>query len=183
MVIQTTEGWILDVTQDYGTDDINLLIKLQNSKVISFKQRLKEYTFYIQPKSRSAGEDLFQQLSRNNEVIRKIFWNDKYIDLADRNKTRLIGISLADIRSQDYQRFIKKLGMDSRVSSLYNIELSPIQQFIYSQLKIAPTSKVRVEYEEEKLLSISKVDDSQNVAPPHLRSCILGLRMIVKMMR
>jgi hypothetical protein len=167
MVIQTAEGWILDVTQDYGTDYINLLIKLQNSKVISFKQRLKEYTFYIQPKSHSAAEDLFQQLSRNDEVIKKIFWDNKYIDLADRNKTRLIGINLAvDIRSQDYQLFIKKLGIDSRVSSLYNAELSVLQQFIYNQLKIAPTSRIRVEYEEERLLSISKVDDSQDIAPP-----------------
>ena len=93
MVIQNAEGWILDVTQEYGTDDINLLIKLQDGKVISFKQRLKEHIFYIQPKSHSAGEDLFQQLSRNYEVIKKIFWDDKYIDLADRNKTSLIGIS------------------------------------------------------------------------------------------
>ena len=51
MVIQTAEGWILDVTQDYGTGDIKLLIKLEDGKVINFKQRLKEYKFYIQPKS------------------------------------------------------------------------------------------------------------------------------------
>ena len=166
MVIQTADGWILDVTHDYGTSNINLLIKLQNSNVISFKQRLKEYTFYIQPKSHSAGEDLFQQLSRNDEIIKKIFWDDKYIDLADRNKTQLIGIALENIQSQDYQKFIKKLGTDSRVRSLYNTELSVIQQFIYNQLKIAPTSKVKIEYEEERLLTISKVDDSKDVAPP-----------------
>ena len=46
---------------------------------------------------------------------------------------------------------------------MYNTELSVIQQFIYNQLKIAPTSKVRVEYEEEKLLSISKLDDSRDI--------------------
>ncbi len=166
MVIQTVEGWILDVTQDYSTGDINLLIKLKNSKVISFKQRLKEYTFYIQPKSHSAGEDLFQQLSRNDEVIKKIFWDGKFIDLAHRNKTRLIGISLANMQSQDHQLFIKKLGMDSRVSSLYNAELSILHQFIYNQLKIAPTSKVRTEYDERELLTILKLDDSQDVAPP-----------------
>ena len=94
MIIQTADGWILDVTQDYGTGDINLLIKLQNDKVISFKQKLKEHTFYILPKSHSAAEDLYQQLSRNDEVIKKIFWDEKYIDISDKNKTRLIGISM-----------------------------------------------------------------------------------------
>lgn len=166
MVIQTADGWILDVIQDHGTSDIHLLIKLQNNNVISFKKRLKEYTLYIQPKSHSAGENLFQQLSRNDEIIKKISWDDKHIDLADRNKTQLIGVALENIQSQDYQKLIKKLGTDSRVRSLYNTELSVIQQFIYNQLKIAPTSKVKIQYEEERLLTILKVDDSKDVVPP-----------------
>jgi hypothetical protein len=166
MAIQTATGWLLDVSYDSNTGNINLLIKLQDGKLISFKQELKEHIFYVLPKTNSAGEDLFQQLSRSDQIIQKIFWNEKYIDLADRNKTTLIGISIVDIHSHDYQTFINKLATDSRVRSLYNTELSVIQQFIYNQLKIAPTSKVRIEYEEEKLLSISKLDDSQEIAPP-----------------
>lgn len=175
MAIQTAEGWILDVSHDYATGNINLLIKLQDGRIISFKQKLKEYVFYILPKSHSAGEDLFQQLSRNDQVIKKIFWHEKYIDLADRNKTRLIGISLGNSQSQDYQRLIKKLEMDSRVGSLYNIELSVIHQFIYNQLKIPPTSKVRIEYEQEELLSISRIDDRQETAPPPFKIMHIGL--------
>ncbi len=116
MVIQTADGWILDVIQDSATSDINVLIKLQDSNLISFKQKLKDYTLYIQPKTTSAGEDLFQQLSRNDEIIKKLFWDEKYIDLTDRNKTQLIGIVLENIQSQDYQKFIKKLATDSRVT-------------------------------------------------------------------
>jgi DNA polymerase elongation subunit (family B) len=169
MAIQTATGWLLDVSHDSNTSDINLLIKLPDDKVISFKQKLTEHSFYILPKTTSDGEDLFQQLSRNDEVIKRLFWADKYIDLADRNKTSLNGLDIADIHSRDYQTFINKLATDSRVRSLYNTELSVVQQFIYNYLKIAPTSKVRVEYEEEKLLSISKVDDSQEIAPPSFK--------------
>jgi hypothetical protein len=165
MAIQTETGWLLDVSHDYDTD-IKLIIRLQNSKLIRFRQRLKEHSFYIQPKTVPDGEDLFQQLSRNYEVIKKICWTDKYVDLADRNKTRLIGVDVVDIHSHDYQTFINRLATDSRVWSLFNTELLGIHQFIYNRLKIAPTSKVRIEYEEEKLLFISKVDDSQDVAPP-----------------
>src|SRR5918994_7860642 len=164
MVIQTAVGWLLDVSHDNSNDDINLIIKLQDGKVISFKQTLKENTFYILPKSQLVGEDLFQQLSRNDQLIKKIFWDEKYIDLADKNKTRLIGIStnISDIQTQIYQAFIKKLRMDSRVRSLYNTELSATQHFIYNQLKIAPTSKVRIKYDEEELLSITKLDDDNS---------------------
>jgi hypothetical protein len=157
MTIQTATGWLLDVSHDPNTGFINLRIKLQDERVISFKQKLKEYTFYIQPKSHSAEEDLFQQLSRNDEIIKKIFWDEKYIDLADKNKTPLIGITPENIQSQDYQKFIKKLRMDSRVRSLYNVELSATQHFIYNQLKIPPTGKVIIEYEDDELLSVKKL--------------------------
>src|ERR671919_1941384 len=164
MVIQTVVGWLLDVSHDNSNDNINLIIKLQDGKVISFKQKLNENTFYVLPKSQLVGEDLFQQLSRNDQVIKKIFWDEKYIDLADKNKTRLIGIStnISGNQTQLYRAFIKKLRMDLRVRSLYNTELSATQYFIYNQLKIAPTSKVRIKYEEEELLSITELDDDNS---------------------
>src|ERR671919_491716 len=164
MVIQTAVGWLLDVSHDNSNDGITLIIKLQVGKVISFKQTPKDNTFYILPKSQLAGEDLFQQLSRNDQLIKKIFWDEKYIDLADKNKARLIGIStnILGNQTQLYRAFIKKLRMDSRVRSLYNTELSATQHFIYDQLRIALTSKVRIKYEEEEFpkriqyLSITK---------------------------
>src|ERR671919_1377696 len=177
MVIKTAVGWLLDISHDNSNDDINLNIKLQDGKVISFKQTLKENTFYVLPKSQLVGEDLFQQLSRNDQVIKKIFWDEKYIDLADKNKTRLIGIStnISDIQTQIYQAFIKKLRMDSRVRSLYNTELSVTQQFIYNQLKIVITSKVRIEYREEELLSVTKLDDSDEIAIPPFNIMHIGI--------
>jgi hypothetical protein len=107
LVIQTADGWILDVTQDYGANDISLLIKLQDDRVISFKQKLKEYIFYILPKSYQAGQDLYQQLSRNDQLIKRVFWDEKYIDLQDKIKTNLIGISLANNQSVNRQDFEK----------------------------------------------------------------------------
>jgi DNA polymerase elongation subunit (family B) len=175
MAIQTAFGWILDVSKDSGRNDIIILIKLQeDGKVISFKQKLYEYIFYVLPKSRSAGEDLIRQLSRYDYFIKRIFYDEKYIDFVDKNKTRLIAITLDD--KQDYQRLIKKLELDSRVSALYNTELSEISQFIYNQLKIPLTSKVQIEYEAERLLSISRIDDSQEIAPPPFKIMCIEMR-------
>ncbi len=54
-----------------------------------------------------------------------------------------------------------------------NTELSETSRFIYNQLKIPPTSKVEIEYEAERLLSISRIDDSQEIAsPPFKIMCI-----------
>jgi hypothetical protein len=169
MVSQTAAGWILDVSKDYVSNDIVILVKLSDGKVTHFKQKLDERTFYILPKSYSAGENLFQQLSRNDQLIKRITWDEKYIDLHDKNKTRLISIGLANtqkIERQDFRILIQKLNQDSRVKSLYNIDLSDVMQFIYNKLKIPPTSKVKIEYDKDQLLSIKRIDDSYEVAPP-----------------
>ena len=166
---QTSVGWILDVSKDSDSNDIVISIKLHDSKIIRFKQRLHEHIFYLLPKSYPAGQDLFQQLSRQDQIIKRIFWDDKYIDLQDITKTNLIGISLA-VNRQDFENLIQKLAHDSRVKALYNIDLAEVMQFIYTQLKIAPTSKVEIKYDEdtERLLSISKIDDSDEISPPSL---------------
>jgi DNA polymerase family B len=168
LVNQTAVGWILDVSKDSVRNDIVILIKLVDGKVISFKQRLNERIFYVLPKSRMAGEDLFQQLSRNDQLIKRVFWDEKYIDLQDKIKTSLIGISIDNNDRQDFKILIQKLGHDSRMKSLYNIDLSGVTHFIYTQLRIPPTSKVEIEYEDdtERLLSISKIDDSHEISPP-----------------
>jgi DNA polymerase elongation subunit (family B) len=179
MVIQTAVGWILDVSQDRDTDDIIILIKLQeDNKVVIFKQKLHEHVFYVLPKSSSAGDDLIQQLSRYDEIIKRIFWDEKYIDLLDKNKTKLIGISLANtnpVVKQDNKRLIQMLESDSRVGALYNVELSELMQFIYNQLKIPSTSKVKIEFNAERLLSISRINDSQEIAPPPFSAMYLEI--------
>lgn len=171
MAIQTTVGWILDVSKDNDSSDIIIThIKLHDGKIIRFKQRLHEHIFYILPKSYSAGQDLFQQLSRHDQLKKRIFWDEKFLDLQDKTKTNLIGISLSTDR-QDFKKLVQTLGHDSRVKTLYNIDLSEVTQFIYTQLKIPPTSKVEVEYNDddaERLLSISKIDDSQEISSPFL---------------
>jgi hypothetical protein len=143
MISQTAVGWILDVSTDSDSDDIIILIKLEDGRVISFKQKQHEHIFYILPRCSSTREELIQQLSRYDHLIKRIFWHEKYIDLLDKNKTKLLGISLSYTYSeyrQDYKKLIQILQHDSRVAALYNVELSELMQFIYTQLKITPTS-------------------------------------------
>ena len=173
MAIQTAVGWILDVSKDNDSNNIIIHIKLQGGKIIRFKQSLHEHIFYVLPKSYSDGQDLIQQLSRHDQVIKRIFWDEKFIDIQDKTRTRLIGIGLSTNR-QDFKKLVQTLEHDSRVKTLYNIDLSEVMQFICMQLRIPPTSKVEIEYDNvaERLLSISKIDDSRELSLPHSRLCI-----------
>ena len=149
-------GWLLDVSIE--NDHAILSVKAEDGQAL--KLRDSYYPgFYILPRN----ESLFQSLSREEEIA--VSWKDKHTDLFDSKKTRkLIHIQLRSLRY--YEPLLKKLENDYRVKQLFNTDLSHAQQYLFTKLKIEPTSKVEVEYEGSKLLDVVKIDDEDNVNPP-----------------
>ena len=70
------------------------------------------------PKSYSAGQDLFQQLSRHDQLIKRILWDEKYIDLHDKNRKCLIGNTHSAATRYDYKKLLQKLNHDSRANDI-----------------------------------------------------------------
>jgi DNA polymerase elongation subunit (family B) len=90
---------------------------------------------------------------------------NKHTDLFDYNTQRkLIHVQLQSLRY--YQPLLKKLEYDSQVKQLFNTDLLNVQEYLFTKLKIEPTSKVKVEYDGSKLLEVVKVDDEDDVNPP-----------------
>ena len=53
-----------------------------------------------------------------------------------------------------------------RIRQLYNTNLSHLQRYLFTQLKIQVTSKVSVEYEDRKLRSIKRINNDEEIQPP-----------------
>ena len=121
------------------------------------------------------GLYLFQILSRQQQqqdiVVKKVSWEeDKFTSFFDNEqaaknnrKNKLIYVQLQSLRY--YQPLLKKLEKDYRVKQFFNTDLSYVQQYLFTKLRIEPTSKVKVEYNDLKILEISKVDDEREVSP------------------
>jgi len=157
LAIQTPSELALEINDRlFGIGEASNLIG--NARKILTERQILSKEF-------STADDL---LEKRNKISRYTTGSEKFDDLQDKTKTNLIGISLDNNDRQDFKILIQKLGQDSRAKSLYNIDLSDVMHFIYTQLKIPPTSKVEIEYVEdtERLLSISKIDDSHEIDPP-----------------
>jgi len=122
-----------------------------------------EPTLYVLPKDENAGAEIFQLLSLQNGV-RKAEWNNKSIDLFDTKMKRLICIYPESLFY--YKALQRKLEKDQRVAELFNTELSHLQDYLFTKMKIEPTSKVEVEYDKARLIKIRKVNDVDVLAPP-----------------
>jgi DNA polymerase elongation subunit (family B) len=155
-------GWLLDVSID--NSHAILSIKTEEGQVLKLRDSYHP-GFYILPRNEADGLNLFQVLSREEEEI-AVSWEDKHTNLFDRAKqTKLLYVQLQSLRY--YQHLLKKLQDDCRVKQLFNTDLLHVQQYLFTKLKIEPTSKVEVKYDSRvKLLEIVKVDDEHDVSPP-----------------
>jgi DNA polymerase elongation subunit (family B) len=65
-----------------------------------------------------------------------------------------------------YKTLFKRLEKDSRVAQLFNTELSHIQQYLFTKLRVEPTCKVQVKYDNAWLISLTKMEDHDVQPPP-----------------
>jgi len=155
-------GWLFNVSID--NDHAILSIKTEEGQILKLRDSYRP-GFYILSRTESDGLHLFQILSREEEI--SVRWEeDIHTDLFDNKKTRkLIHVQLRSLRY--YEPLLKKLENDYRVKQLFNTDLSHVQQYLFSKLRIEPTSKVKVEYDAgSKLLQAEKLDDEDAVNPP-----------------
>jgi DNA polymerase elongation subunit (family B) len=149
-------GWLLDVFVD--NDHAILSIKTEEGQILKLRDSYHP-GFYILPRN----ESLFQVLSREEEIA--VRWEDKNTDLFDSKKTRkLIHVQLHSLRY--YKPLLKKLENDYRVKQMFNTDLLHVQQYLFTKLRIEPTSEVEVKYDGSKLLQAVKVDDGNDINPP-----------------
>ncbi|MGB9622860.1 MAG: 3'-5' exonuclease, partial [Candidatus Bathyarchaeia archaeon] len=158
-------GWIVDayVEGDYAV----FWIKTLEGKLFKVRDRYSP-RFYILPKSLEDGERVCQILSEHPS-IKNVLWTEKYTDVRDGVKSRLLQVTLD--RLYGYRRLIEGLKLLSYVKQMYNIDLLHIQKHIFENVKIAPTSKVMVEFDEGNLLKhVERVDDEREIFPPPFKT-------------
>jgi DNA polymerase-2 len=151
-------GWLLDVTVERNA--ANLWIKLKVGGVLRLADKYQP-NFYILPKNEQEGAELFHVLSQQPKT--RVEWQRKHTDIDHNGYEKLLRVYLES--TYYYNTLVKRLQNDPRVAQLFNTELSFVQQYLFTRLKVEPTSKVQVEYSNERLISLTKIDEL-DVRPP-----------------
>jgi DNA polymerase I len=159
-----SSGWLLDVSIEQNRAII--WIKTIEGSILKLSDTYQP-NFYVLPKDEFASAALFQILSQET-IVKKVEWEQKFTDLFDaesRGLKRLISVYPDTVFS--HNTLVKRLERDARVARLFNTDLSHIQRYLFSKLRIEPTSKVEVEYDEcdSRLIKMIKMDED-SVAPP-----------------
>jgi DNA polymerase elongation subunit (family B) len=155
-------GWLLDIAIEQ--DKAILWIKTEGKKILRLTDTYHPH-FYILPRNDHDGDMLFHLLSQQS-IVKKVSWEEnKYTNLFESGiKDKLIYVCLESVRH--YEALLTKLKKDSRAKQFYNTDLSHIQKYLFHKLKLEPTSKVEIRYDDSKLVKISKLADEDNISPP-----------------
>ncbi|MGC2425706.1 MAG: DNA polymerase domain-containing protein, partial [Nitrososphaeraceae archaeon] len=156
-------GWLLDVYIE--EDQAVLWIKTEEGNSLKLVDCYEPY-FYIEPKSEKDGTELFQIL-RDMELVTELRWEQKFTDITNNATQKLIRVGTYFIHH--YNLLLKVLEHDTlrqRVRHIYNTQLSHLQRYLFTQLKIQVTSKVSVQYEDRKLGSIKRINNDEEIQSP-----------------
>lgn len=155
-------GWLFHVSIEQ--DKALLWIKTEDKKVIRLTDSYQPF-FYILPRNEYDGTFLFHILSQQS-IVKKVSWEEnKSTNLFEKySKKELICVTSESVQS--YEVLLKKLEKDSRVKQVFNTDLSHVQQYLFHRLKIEPTSKVEVEYDNNsRLTGLNRVEDKDDISP------------------
>ena len=146
-------GWLLDVTVEQNA--ATLRIKTNQGGILRLADRYQP-CFYILSRNERVGGELFHILSQQPKT--RVEWQRKLTDIdADRPE---IVLCVYVESTYYYNLLVKRLQNDPRVARLFNTELSHVQQYLFTRLKVEPTSKVQVQYDNERLISLTKPSSS-----------------------
>jgi DNA polymerase elongation subunit (family B) len=155
-------GWLLHVSIEQ--DKAILWIKTEDKRVLRLTDSYQPF-FYILPRNEYDGTSLFHILSQQS-IVKKVDWEEhKSTNLFEEySRKKLICVVSESVQS--YTVLLKKLEKDSRVKQVFNTDLSHVQQYLFHKSKIELTSKVEVEYDDSRLIRLTKVEEEDNITPP-----------------
>ena len=160
-MVLNCNGWLFHVTIEQ--DKAILWIKTIDKKILRLRDSYQPF-FYILPRNEPDGNYLFHILSQQT-LVKKVSWeeNKSTNPFEEYSKKKLICV-VSEVQS--YTILIKRLERDPRLKQIFNTDQSHVQQYLYHRLKIEPTSKVKVEYENSTLIKIVNVEHEDDITPP-----------------
>jgi DNA polymerase elongation subunit (family B) len=172
-LISSYVGWLLHVSVEQNK--AILWIKTEDKKVLRLVDLYQPF-FYILPRNEYDGSCLFQILSQQ-PIIKRVSWESKSTNLFEEySKHKLLSVTLES--AQSYASLVRKLEKDDRVKQLFNTDLSLVQQYLFYKLKIEPTSKVKAEFDDSKLVSLTKMDDENDIDLPPFSALYIDVQSL-----
>jgi DNA polymerase elongation subunit (family B) len=155
-------GWILDVYIE--NDEAVVWIKTESGKVLRLTDEY-EPSIYILPTSKQAGQEIIQILS-NLPMVDRVEWKMKVTSVSNPLAQKVIHVATPTIsHSRLLQKVLKHETLRQRINTTFNSRVSHLQHYLFTHMRVSPSSKISIEYEESEIVSICEQKDNRLASP------------------
>ncbi len=158
--MQSLEGWFFDVY--IQQNEAILWFKTDDNELIRLRDRYKNFV-YVLPRDENSKKDLIFRLEETG-FVDNIIEEEKKTELGKKEKKKLLRLEI-NLEKQP-KCFLKSLEKSPFVEKVFCSDLRHVQKYLFTQLKIEPTSRVKTEYNADSILHVEKIDDDKIVPPP-----------------
>lgn len=167
--MNTAVGWIFDA---YIQDEKAVLwLRTDDDAVLRLTDAYSP-SCYLLPRNEDDERRLFHLL-QDSPHIKSVALEEKYVTL-DKETKRLFHIHVN--QAFNYEKLTGIVERLPHVEALYNTDLLHVQQYLFTQLGVAPTSKIVIDYTDEKRVNaLKRIDDFGKIPPPPFTSLLFDL--------
>ncbi len=160
-------GWIFDA---YIEDEEAVIwLRTDENKVLRLTDPYSP-SYYVLPRDEDDERELIQLLQASPN-IRSITYEEKHTTLGEGDESRLLHVTVD--KASNFTKLVKRTELLPPAKTLYNTDLLPVQQYLFTRLRIAPTSRIELDYDsKQQVTSVRLIDDSEEIRPPPFTSLL-----------
>lgn len=160
-------GWIFDT---YVEDEKAVIwLRTDDNKVLRLTDPYSP-SYYVLPRDEDDEKELVHLLQESPN-IKGITYEEKHTTLGEGDERRLLHITVD--RAFNFKKLVKSTELLPPAKALYNTDLLPVQQYLFTRLRIAPTSRIELKYNNKtRVNSVTRIDDSEEIHPPPFTSLL-----------
>ncbi len=167
--VAKTIGWFLDA---YIQGRRAVLWLLTSTRQVLALTDTYSPSFFLLPKNEAALTALIQR-AQAIPHIEATEITEKHVELGHPPQ-RVLQVTIDHVKH--YKPVLNKLEVTPEVRASYNTDLLHIQRYLCTQLGVAPSRKVELEYTADKhVIKVTSVDDAREIAPPPFRTLIFDV--------
>jgi DNA polymerase elongation subunit (family B) len=160
-------GWFLDT---YIQEQRAVLWLMTSTHQVLALTDTYSPSFFLLPKNDTALTTLIQR-AQTIPHIEATEITEKRVELGHKPQQRVLHVTVDHVKH--YKPILNKLEVAPEVRASYNTDLLHVQRYLFTQLGVAPSRKVEIEYTTDKrMIKVTPVDDAREIAPPPFRTLI-----------
>lgn len=158
--MEELSGWILDAYVSRG--EAVIWVKGADGGCHRITDRYSPF-FHVEPASAEEEDGVAYRLTECPDV-KGVRFEEMRTELGSKKRARLIRVET--FGTKGFREIVRRVASQPSVAGVYNSDLLHVQRYLFTRLKLEPTSRVRLACDGDSLARAEREDDWGDVAPP-----------------